>query len=291
LRILVTGARGMLGTDLVPELARVHAVTATDIDDLDVRDGDQVRAAVARLRPELIVHLAALTDVDVCERTPDDTFRTNAIGTQLVALAARRAGAALLYMSSLSVFDGAKPEPYTEFDATGPLNVYSQAKLAGEEAIREMVPRHYIVRSTGLFGGGPRDKKFVRKILDRAQAGGPVPAIDDIYTSPTSTLDLSRALAWLIGTELYGTTHLVNRGYCTRYEYARAILEAAGLGTDCLVPVHADAFPLVAPRPRMEAAVNYRLQLLGQDPMRPWKTALVEYVCTLARLPSRSYEG
>lgn len=273
----------MLGTDLVPELARAHEVTATDIDDLDVRDAGQVRAAIARVRPELIVHLAALTDVDACERAPDDTYRTNAVGTQLVAVTAQRAGAALLYMSSLSVFDGAKPEPYTEFDATGPLNVYSRAKLAGEEVIREMVPRHYIVRSTGLFGGGPRDKKFVRKILDRARGGGPVPAVDDIYSSPTSTVDLSRALAWLIGTEFYGTTHLVNRGYCTRYEYAQAILQAAGLPADCLVPVHADAFPLVAPRPRMEAAVNYRLRLLGQDPMRPWEDALAEYVGALAR--------
>ncbi len=283
MRILVTGARGMLGTDVVPVLARAHDVTATDIDDLDVRDAAQLRAAVDRVRPELIVHLAALTDVDACERMPDDTFRTNAIGTQLVALEARRADAALLYMSSLSVFDGMKREPYTEFDALGPLNVYSRAKLAGEEFIRAMVPRHYVVRSTGLFGGGPRDKKFVRKILDRAQAGGPVQVVDDIYSSPTATSDLAHALAWLIGTELYGTTNLVNRGWCTRYEYAQAILRAAGLREDCLVPVHADAFPLVAPRPRMEAAVNYRLQLLGVDPMRPWEEALADYVRTLAR--------
>ncbi len=282
MRVLVTGARGMLGSDLVPELQRAHEVTATDIDTLDVREPAQVQAAVDAARPDLIVHLAALTDVDACERAPDATFRTNALGTQLVALAARRAGAALLYMSSLSVYDGTKREPYTEFDETHPLNIYSRAKLAGEQAVREQVPRHYIVRSTGLFGGGATDKKFVRKILDRARAGGPIQVVADIYSSPTYTLDLARALVWLAGTELYGTTHLVNRGYCTRYEYARAILRCAGLSDAQLVPVPADSFSMAAPRPRMEAAYNYRLELLRLNKMRPWEEALEEYIGALA---------
>jgi dTDP-4-dehydrorhamnose reductase len=278
MRILMTGARGMLGADLAPALAREHDVTATGADELDVRDARRVRAVMEAVRPDLIVHLAARTNVDACEGAPDETYRTNALGTQLVALEARRAGAAVLYMSSLSVFDGTKPEPYTEFDAVNPLNVYSRAKLAGEQALRELLPRHYIVRSTGLFGGGRQDKKFVAKILARARQGGPIEVVDDIYASPTYTRDLARMLAWLIANELYGTTHVVNRGYCTRHEYARAILRCAGLDEGLLRPVPSARFPLAAPRPRMEAAVNYRLELLGANDMRPWDVALREYI-------------
>jgi len=281
MRILVTGAGGMVGRDLVPELARAHSVTATGADRLDVCDPGQVTSCVESLRPDLIVHLAASTDVDACEQAPDETFRRNTLATQIVAAAAARVDAAVLFMSSISVFSGQKPIPYVESDEPGPINVYSRSKLAAEGIIRTLVPRHYIVRTTGLFGGGAHDKKFVGKILERARRGAGITVVDDVYTSPTSTQDLARGLCWLITTEIYGTLHMVNQGMCTRFHYADAVLRAAALDTGLLAPVPLRAFPLGAPRPRMEAALNERLQSLGVDPMRPWEEALAEYVHTV----------
>lgn len=281
MRVLVTGAKGMLGSDLCPIFAQHHEVRATDINDMDVRRPEAVSATFESFQPHLVVHLAALTDVDFCEKQPDEAYRTNAVGTQLVALACRKSGAELVYLSTISVFDGDKPEAYTEFDVPNPRSHYSRAKYQGEVIIQSLLQRYYIVRAGWMFGGGTEDKKFVAKIMELARSRPRLQIVDDKFGSPTYTRDISSAILELVKSGWYGVYHLVNTGVpASRYEVAKHILACAGI-TDCeLTPVSSACFPLSAPRPRMEAGRNLRVELLGLNLMRPWPRALEEYVHT-----------
>jgi dTDP-4-dehydrorhamnose reductase len=277
--VLVTGARGMLGLDLCRVLARSgDRVTGLGRAELDVRDAAQVRAALERARPERVIHLAALTDVDACERDPAAAFETNALGARNVALACQALDLELVYVSTLAVFNGDKPTAYVESDAPDPRSAYGRSKHEGEQAVRQLARRHFIARGGWLFGGGAHDKKFVGKVLARARARAEVSAVDDKFGSPTYTLDFARGLARLATTGRYGSYHLVNTGQpASRYAVAQAIVAAAGL-TCRVTPVGSEAFPLVAPRPRMEAGENAALAANGWDWMRPWRAALAEYV-------------
>ena len=279
-RILVTGAKGMLGTDLCRILQeRGHRVEATDLEEMDVRDSELVQRTVARLQPDWVIHLAALTDVDGCERNPDDAFRTNTLGTQHVALACRDVGSVMIYVSTISVFDGSKCEPYTEFDVPNPRSWYSRSKYQGELMVEKLLGQYYIVRAGWMFGGGKQDKKFVAKIIDLAAQRSSLCIVNDKFGSPTYTRDFASGIECLAQTGLYGTYHMVNTGgYCSRYEFAQAILKFAGTTTCALRPVSSAEFPLPAPRARMEAARNYQLELRGWNWMRPWIAALAEYL-------------
>jgi dTDP-4-dehydrorhamnose reductase len=284
MRILVTGASGMLGGDLCRLLADRHGLYAADVDTLDVSVPGQVLAALEQSSPELVIHLAAWTDVDGCERDPFNAYRVNTVGTQNVALACQKAGIPMVYLSTISVFDGLKPEPYTEFDTPHPQSVYSRSKYQGELIVQSLLSRYYIVRAGWMFGGGEHDKKFVGKIIRAARESNELRAVDDKFGSPTYTVDLARGLDKLIETGLYGVYHMVNPGGMpSRFEVAQFILKCAGI-TDCrLVPVPSAAFPLPAPRPRMEAGYNLHLELLGFDWMRPWTEALREYILQVPR--------
>ena len=278
--VLVTGAKGMLGTDLCRILrGKGHQVEVTDIEEMDVRDHMLVRRTVAELRPDWVIHLAALTDVDGCEQDPEAAFHTNTLGTQHVALACNETGAGMVYVSTISVFDGAKCEPYTEFDTPNPQSWYSRSKHQGELIVEGLLERAYIVRAGWMFGGGREDKKFVAKIMDVAAQRPSLNVVSDKFGSPTYTCDIANGIERLVGAGLYGTYHMVNTGgYCSRYEFAEAILECAGNTTCSLQAVSSAQFPLPAPRPRMEAARNLQLELRGWNWMRPWREVLKEYV-------------
>ena len=280
MRVLITGAKGMLGTDLCQEWqTQGYEICATDIQVMDVRQPGQVQKTFADFKPELVLHLAALTDVDGCEREPGQAYRTNTIGTQNIALACQTANVPLAYISTLSVFDGTKCEPYTEFDTPNPQSWYSRAKYEGEKIVERLLQRYYIVRAGWMFGGGREDKKFVAKIVELAQTRAELKIVDDKFGSPTYTRDLSRALIKLESTGWYGLYHSVNTGApCSRYEFAQKILEYAGITTCRLVPISSSEFPLPAPRPRMEAGRNLHAELLGLKLMRPWEDALREYI-------------
>jgi dTDP-4-dehydrorhamnose reductase len=281
MNVLITGARGMLGTDLSSIFARGNHVTSTDIDDMDVRDRDAIANVAADCRPDLIIHLAALTDVDGCEREPDEAFRTNTIGTQNVALVCQQLEIPMVYLSTISVFDGTKPESYTEFDTPNPQSYYSRSKYQGERILQSLLRRCYIVRAGWMFGGGKKDKKFVAKIVELAQTRDELKIVNDKFGSPTYTVDISRGVLNLVETGQYGIYHLVNTGQpASRYEVAKAIFEYAGI-TGCeLRPVSSAEFPLPAPRPRMEAGRNLVAELIGLPSMRPWQEALKEYIQT-----------
>lgn len=278
MKVLVTGAKGMLGSDLCPIFAQEHEVVATDVEEMDVRDPQAVLSFVKEAKPDVVLHLAALTNVDSCQQMRDETFLTNAMGAKNVALACQRLDAVMVYISTGSVFDGTKNEPYTEFDAPNPGSEYSRAKYQGELLVRDLVQKHYIVRAGWMFGGGDRDKKFVGKIITLAQRGQKLQVVDDKFGSPSYTCDLAGGVLRLVKTGWFGTYHMANSGCCSRFEYARKIVALAGIPNCPMEPVGSEAFPLPAPRPRMEAIRNYVLQLLGLNWMRPWEEALADYI-------------
>jgi len=279
-KVLITGAKGMMGTDLCRILEeRGYNFVATDIEEMDVRDRDLVFDTVEQVNPQTVFHLAALTNVDDCERKPDDAYLTNAIGTQNVALACQSVDATMVYISTISVFDGQKCEPYTEFDQPNPQSWYSRSKHQGELIVEKLLSKYYIARAGWMFGGGPEDKKFVAKMIELASERDLLKVVDDKFGSPTYTADISSGVERLAQTGLYGTYHMVNTGgYCSRYEFAQKILEFAHNNTCALQPVSSAEFPLPAHRPNMEAARNFCLELRGLNWMQPWQSALKEYV-------------
>jgi dTDP-4-dehydrorhamnose reductase len=287
MKILVTGAAGMLGSSLCPILRQNgHEVNATDINTadkgiecLDVRNFEQVKTFVEKIDPDLVMHLAAETDVDKCELEPDYAYLTNTIGTQNIALVCQKYDIETVYISTIGVFDGNKPEPYTEFDEPNPINVYGKSKLWGEKVIENLLRKYYIVRAGWMMGGGPgKDKKFVAKIIGLLSKTNRLKVVNDKFGSPTCTVDLSNCLSELIETEYYGLYHCTNKGFASRCEIAKKIVEYLGRNDVTIEPTSSAYFPLPAPRARSEASRNYKLELLGIDNARHWEEALKEYI-------------
>jgi len=285
-RILVTGAAGVVG-GYVAEVFSDRDLVLTDLSEdggvehLDVTDPEAVRSMVVGARPDAVIHLAAATNVDLCEQDPKLAFRVNAIGTQNVALACKEAGAVLVYTSTAGVFGGEKPdEPYTEFDAPSPANVYGHSKLAGEQIVQTILDRFYIARAGWMVGGGAKEKKFVGMLLRQIEENSThLRAVDDKFGTPTYAKDLAEGIRFLLGTGYFGLYHLVNGGgACSRYEVAVALCEVLDRPDITVERVSSANFPLPAPRARTEAMVNYKLKLLGIDPMRPWRDALAAYL-------------
>jgi len=287
MKILITGAAGMLGDSLCSVLAeKGHMIYATDIEDLgksveclDVRDFKKVKNCIESVKPDLVVHLAAETDVDRCELQPDHAYLTNTIGTQNVAVACQEYDIEMVYVSTIGVFDGIKSEPYTEFDYPNPINVYGKSKLEGEKIVQGLLRKYYIVRAGWMMGGGPKkDKKFVAKIMTLLDSGNRLKVVDDKFGSPTYTTDFSYCLAELIRTKYYGLYHCTNKGGATRHDVAREIVGILKRTDVVIEPVSSAYFPLPAPRPRSEASRNYKLDLLGMNIMRQWQEALRDYI-------------
>jgi dTDP-4-dehydrorhamnose reductase len=232
---------------------------------------------MASAHPEAVVHCAAWTDVDGCEREPERAFEHNAQGTENVAAAAAEVGAELTYISTDYVFDGTKGEPYSELDDPRPLNVYGASKLAGEEAVRRLVPRSYIIRSAWLFGAG--GENFVAAILKAAADQDEIRVVGDQYGSPTYTKDLAQAMADLVlsGRLSPGTYHLVNSGVCSWADLARHALSAAGSGTK-VVPIPSAEWPSPTQRPQYSALRSHWLDVQGLPGLREWRAAVESYI-------------
>lgn len=274
MKILLTGANGMLGRDVTACLGGRHQVLPYPREALDVADPSAVRAALAAARPEAVVNCAAFTDVDGAEKRREDAFRVNALGARNVAVAAQAVGARVVHVSTDYVFDGAAAGDYTEFDPTGPLNVYGRSKLAGEEEVRAHVRRHYVVRSAWLYGAHGRN--FVWTILRAARERDRLTVVDDQVGAPTWTRDLAGVIGDLLETEQYGTYHAAAAGSCSWYAFAREILRLKGVATP-VEPVTTAHFPRPARRPARAVLHNLCLEALGIR-MRPWDEALAEFL-------------
>lgn len=285
MRILITGAKGMMGGALCDILTKKysdkHQFLATDIQEMDIRDRRKVEGVANDYKPEIIFHLAALTNVDDCEKNPDHSYETNTVGSQNVALVCQTLDIPMVYVSTLSVFDGTKPDAYIEFDTPNPQSHYSRSKFAGEQIVQSLLSKYYIARAGWMFGGGKTDKKFVAKIIELAQKLPQLKVVDDKFGSPVYTYDISQGILHLIETGQYGLYHMVNTGDpISRYIVAKAIVNYAGI-KDCeLLPVSSAEFPLPAPRPRMEAGRNLAGEIIGLPKMRPWNEALKDYIET-----------
>jgi dTDP-4-dehydrorhamnose reductase len=271
MKILITGAAGQLGRALVQELAhRDWEVVATDLAEMDITDQDAVWRSFSTHRPELVVNAAAATRVDDLEADPDLALKVNALGPRNLAAACRRLGSKLVHVSTDYVFDGDKAGPYVEWDEPRPQSVYGLSKLLGETLVREQCPDHFILRTAWLYGlPGPN---FITAILARARQGQELKVVQDQRGTPTSALALAPQLLALAETEAFGTYHATCQGEATWYEFARLILERAGLKVK-VRPCTTAEFPRPAPRPANSVLENRLLQLQGLDLMPSWQEA------------------
>jgi len=262
----------MLGSAVRAAAPATFELVALRHADLAIEDDPAVERAVARERPDWIVNCAGFTQVDRAEAEPEAAQRVNAIGAANLARAARQAGARLLHISTDYVFDGRAHRPYREDDPVAPLNVYGRSKLAGEQAIRDILPQaHLIVRTQWLFGvGGPN---FVATILRLARERPELKVVNDQHGRPTYAPDLAVALWKLIACEARGTVHCANAGAATWFDLATAAVAAAGLRAS-VVPCSTVDMPRPAPRPRFSVLDCTRYEGLVGSPLRPWQAAL-----------------
>lgn len=298
MKALITGANGMLGSDLCPELLkRNFKIIATDIvcpnDEivyLDVRDQQAVNKAISDFGPDIVFHLAAATDVDKCEAEKEEAYLANAFGTENMVFACLKKDITLVYISTAAVFDGKKKEPYTEFDCPNPLNIYAQSKLEGERIVQRFLKKYFIIRAGWMIGGIDKDKKFVMKIISQTEVKNEILAVTDKIGSPTFTSDLSACLADLVKTERYGLYHMANRGSCSRYDIARLIVKFMGRDDIAVRPVTSNSFPLRAARPDSEAMFNFKLHLLGMNNIPAWEESLKKYILAVKanKTPAKS---
>jgi dTDP-4-dehydrorhamnose reductase len=276
MRIFITGAKGQLGRALQAQFAR-DAVLPADLPECDITDRPCVGQAIAGFKPDVVIHAAAMTDVDGCARDPDSAHRVNALGTGNVALACQAAGCAMLYISTNEVFDGHKTEPYLELDATNPINAYGRSKLAGEMVVRELLTRFYIVRVAWLYGKG--GNHFVRKIIRRADEQKSLRVVADEVGSPTYAQDVARGVQQLVSTGRFGVYHFVNDGIASRFGFAREILRLSGRSQVPIEPIKLSDFSRPSTPPPYTPLRNSNGAALGIT-FRPWQEALAEYLST-----------
>lgn len=280
MKTVVFGGGGMLGTDLVPVWQDSNVVSVYTHKSCDVSDISAVRRVLSDEKPDLVLLLAAATDVDRCQTDDAYAFRTNSIAPEIVAQQCSSLGISLVYVSTIAVFNGEKDSPYTEYDLPCPLNRYGISKYHGEQAVRTFCPNHWIVRTSWLFGGGMKDMKFVAKILRKAATDDRIFAVRDCVGSPTYTVDLACGILKLVKDFQFGTYHLVNGGIpASRYELARETLRTSGYSSERISPCFSSDFDLPAPRPRMEAAQSIKLTVSGNRLVLPdWQKSLSSYV-------------
>jgi len=274
MRIVITGIKGQLGTELQRLFSGEHEVLGLDLPEHDVTDV-QIIDHIAELEPNLLIHAAAMTDVDGCARNPEAAYTANALGTRNVALGCQKAEADMLYVSTNEVFDGAKGSPYWEFDEPNPINTYGKSKLAGERYLQTLLHCFYIVRTSWLFG--KVGNNFVKKILSLADGEGKLRVVTDEIASPTYTSDLAQAIKQLVERQIYGIYHLTNAGACSRFDFARSILELGGRTGVSLLPISSEEFIRDSKPPRQSCLYNFCGQALGIS-LRPWPEALAAFL-------------
>lgn len=282
LKVLITGAGGMLGSAVVDALSG-HDVRTAGRDQLDVRRADAVAALVADARPDAVINCAAHTDVEGAEGDPDAAFAANAVLPGLLGTAARRAGATLVHLSSTGCYGDWKTEPYSEEDPVRPTTVHHRSKVSGEQAVRDSGAEHLILRTGWLYGGPPAGaKNFVWKRLLEARGSDRMTSDASQRGVPTSAPDVACQIAALLEAPVRGTFNLVAQGAASRFEYVAEIVRLSGL--PCAVEP-GPAFKRLAAVSPNETAINYRLGLLGLDRMADWREPLAAYVTSLMNSP------
>ena len=280
MRVLVTGIRGQLGYDVMKVLAaRGIEGIGVNSDDMDITSSDAVDAVMDRVKPDAVIHCAAWTAVDAAEDHEKEARAVNVDGTANIAGACARLGAKLMYFSTDYVFDGEGTRPWRPEDKTGPVSVYGKSKLDGENAVRRLLPdRHFIVRLQWVYG--INGKNFVKTMLKLAETHDRLTVVDDQVGGPSYTPDIARLAVDMIATEEYGTYHAANTGYCSWYEFAKAIFAEAGISIQ-VDPVSSDQYPAKAKRPHNSRLDTSKLTEHGFAQLPPWQDALHRFIIEL----------
>lgn len=287
--IYISGCGGMLGEAFYRLWSKEEELTCSDIDVnepwlqyCDVRDEYGYLKSVEKSRADVLIHLAALTDLEYCEANPRDAYMTNTIGVENAAYIANTLTIPLIYVSTAGIFDG-KKEIYDDWDLPNPIGVYARSKYVGEVFVREHVRRHLVCRAGWMMGGGKKDKKFVKKIIDKIPVEGTADlfVVMDKQGTPTYTDDFALTVRQLLASQNWGTYNVVCHGLTTRFEVARAIVD--NLNRSNLVKVHGVTSDFWrgtywAPRPPSEQLLCRKLELRGNRVMRPWTVALSSYI-------------
>jgi len=282
MKTAVVGANGQLGSDVVLALNEAGCETiALTHQDVELSDLQSVATAIRAIRPNLVVNTAAMHNVEKCESDPERAYLVNAIGARNLAIVTRDEGAALLHISTDYVFDGKKAAPYIESDEPLPLNVYGNSKLAGECYVRTINPRHFVLRTSALYGTSPcrakRGLNFVDLMLKLAREKHEMRVVDSERVSPTATEELATQIAALSKTEAYGLYHATAEGSCSWYEFAREILVLAGVEAGLSV-ASPHEFPAKVARPRCSVLENATLKRKGLNCFGPWQSGLRRYL-------------
>ena len=272
-KIWITGAEGHIGTALIDLLEGVeYQLLPTDINEVDITKIYEVTQFVHVNRPDVVINCAGLTDVQECENNVDEAYRVNAIGVRNVALAANEVNAKVIQISTDDVFDKESRIPYNEFDNVHPRTIYGKSKEAGEKILTQLLNRFVIIRSSWIYGIG---RDFVDEVLRNVGQGKTMEVPNNQYAAPTSAKELAKVIRYFIDNEEYGLYHVVCPGSCSRYEFARTILEYSGKAGEL------DLYPVViedSARPTYSVLDNMMLRLTGIEEPKEWKTALKEYL-------------
>lgn len=290
MRVLVTGAKGQLGTELQKQLSEGRCslglipkrfldakVVGIDLEEMDLTDKYAVKEYLRSGSFDIVFNCAAYTNVDGCETHREDAYKVNAMAPLFLAEACEKTETQLLHVSTDYVFPGTDDSPRTEFDIPHPISVYGKTKYAGEQFVRDSCSRYFIVRTAWLYGCG---KNFVKTILRVAKEKGKVTVVNDQFGNPTSSVDLAYHLLKIADGAPYGLYHATNNGICSWYEFAKTFVEMAGIDAEVL-PCSSDEYPTPTKRPAYSALDNLALRATVGDEFRPWQKAIEEYINSL----------
>ncbi len=282
MKVAVIGANGQLGNDVVAAFRssgdEVFPLNHSDIELITI---DSVHNRLSEIRPEVVVNTAAMHHVENCEREPEKAFAVNGVGTRNLALASRDVGAALIHISTDYVFDGSKRSPYVESDAPNPLNVYGNTKLAGEYFVRSTIEKHFVLRTSAIYGKNPCRAKgglnFIELMLKLAKERGEVRVVDSEVVTPTSTAELGRQVVAISRSDSYGLYHATAEGSCSWHEFAREIFALTGTKVNLQV-AGPNEFPAKVARPKYSVLENRGLKSQNLNVFRPWQEGVREYL-------------
>jgi dTDP-4-dehydrorhamnose reductase len=300
MKIFITGAGGMLGTELMQELGRTYEISGANAKECDVTDYYRVNEIISNQKPDVIIHTAAYTDVDGAETDQERAFRVNGEGARNVALVAREIGAKMYHISTDYIFGGAKKMPYVEDDPPNPLGIYAKSKLQGEQEVQKHLENHLIIRTAWLYG--KHGDNFVKSILRLAKTRDTLRVVNDQIGSPTYTKDLCWGIKKLLALEtvrrpsspeiinsvvnlpsqalkhVTGIIHLTNSGSCSWYEFTLSILKYANLNNIQVLPISTSQLRRPALRPYYSVLSNAKFKMITGYEMRPWESGLKEYL-------------
>lgn len=278
MKILIAGGKGLLGTNIAPVLEKSFELVICDLDTWDIADRNSGKNHIEKYRPDVLMNLAAITDVDGCEdKKKEPAERVNAYGAGILADLCREYNIRLVHISTDYVFDGKKTIPYKEDDLPNPMSVYGTTKLMGERAVLEKNPSSLIIRAQGLYGKG--GENFITKVVRMARQNAALPVVNDQKGSPTYAKDLAGPLACLIEKGKTGVYHLANSGSCTWFDFAGEIFRLLKIDA-VITPISSDELERKAKRPLYSVFDMWKFQKDTGMKMRPWQEALKEYIAT-----------